>query len=103
MSTTQKLWWVYLLGCVDGRTYAGVALDVAARFETHRAGKGSKFTRANPPLVILGMRSFDTKSAAFKAEYALKQLQKPDKLAWARLNPAQPHGPANVSDRHRRS
>ena len=81
-STTQ--WWVYLLACKDGRTYAGVATDVHARFRKHQTGKGAKFTRANPPLRILGMRMFATKSQAFQAEHALKQLTVPDKLRWAR-------------------
>jgi putative endonuclease len=85
-----KLWWVYLLACQDGRTYAGVAIDVHARFKVHCTGKGSKFTRANKPLSILGMQSFATKSAALKAEHALKQLEKPDKLLWAQVHPATP-------------
>ena len=80
-------WWLYLLACKDGRTYAGVALDVEARFQVHLSGKGSKFTRANPPLMILGVQSFATKPEAMKAEYALKQLEKPEKLAWAKNHP----------------
>jgi putative endonuclease len=82
-STTTR-WWVYLLACQDGRTYAGVAIDVQARFKVHLAGKGSKFTRANKPVSILGAQSFATKSAALKAEHALKQLERPDKLTWAK-------------------
>jgi putative endonuclease len=76
-------WWLYLLACEDGRTYAGIALDVHARFALHAAGKGSRFTRANKPVKILGAQSFATKSAALKAEHALKQLERPQKLAWA--------------------
>lgn len=76
-------WWVYLLACRNGRTYAGIALDVDARFAAHQAGKGARFTRANPPLAILGAQSFATKSEALKAEAALKKLRRADKLAWA--------------------
>jgi putative endonuclease len=76
-------WWLYLLACKDGRTYAGIALDVEARFQAHCAGKGARFTRANPPLEILGAQSFATKSEALKAEAALKKLPRADKLAWA--------------------
>ena len=82
-----QTWWLYLLACKDGRTYAGITLDVEARFQVHLSGKGSKFTRANPPLAILGTRSFATKPEAMKAEYALKQLAKTEKLAWANANP----------------
>jgi putative endonuclease len=84
MSAVHRVWWLYLLACRDGRTYAGIALDVDARFEAHVRGKASKFTRSNPPLKILGAQSFATKSEALKAEHALKRLRRPAKLEWAR-------------------
>jgi putative endonuclease len=77
-------WWLYLLECADGRTYAGIALDVEARFTQHATGKGSKFTRANRPVRVLGMQELPTKSEALKAEFSLKQLDRDDKLEWAR-------------------
>jgi putative endonuclease len=98
-STAQSpLWWVYLLACEDGRTYAGIALDVNARFAAHAAGKAARFTRSNKPLQILGAQSFPTKSAALKAEHALKQLDRPAKLAWARRWTFSP-APLSSSDR----
>jgi putative endonuclease len=87
MAEVEKVWWLYLLACADGRTYAGIALDVAERFQVHVCGKGSKFTRANRPLRILGAQPFASRSAAQQAEYALKQLEKPGKLQWARRWP----------------
>lgn len=81
------IWWVYLLACAGGRTYTGVALDVEARFRMHASGKGARFTRANPPVSILGAQPFPTRSLALKAEYALKQLRPADKRAWARQWP----------------
>jgi len=80
-------WWLYLLLCRDGRTYAGIATDVAARFAAHSNGKGAKFTRANPPVSALGTQAFNTKSEALKAEAALKQLDRPGRLAWAQKFP----------------
>jgi putative endonuclease len=77
-------WWLYLLACRDGRTYAGIATDVAARFAAHSLGKGAKFTRSNRPILILGARAFASKSEALKAEAALKKLNRTAKLAWAR-------------------
>jgi putative endonuclease len=82
-SESAPLWWLYLLRCRDGRTYAGIALDVDARFELHLAGKGARFTRSNPPLTILGAQSFATKSDALKAEIALKKLDRAQRLQWA--------------------
>ena len=81
---TQKTWWLYLLACRGGRTYAGIALDVNARFDLHRNGKGAKFTRANPPRKILAVQAFASRSEALKAEYTLKQLDRAEKLAWAK-------------------
>jgi putative endonuclease len=80
-------WWLYLLVCRDGRTYAGIATDVAARFAAHSSGKGAKFTRSNPPLRVLGAQAFASKSDALKAESGLKKLDRTEKLAWARKCP----------------
>ena len=76
-------WWLYLLVCRDGRTYGGIATDVAARFAAHSSGKGAKFTRSNPPVRVLGAQAFASKSEALKAEAALKKLDRTEKLAWA--------------------
>jgi len=84
----SKTWWLYLLACEDGRTYAGSALDVHARFKLHVLGKAAKFTRANRPISILGAQAFASKSEVLKAEHALKQLERAEKLAWALRNPA---------------
>jgi putative endonuclease len=80
-------WWLYLLVCRDGRTYAGIATDVVARFAAHKSGKGAKFTRSNPPLRVLGVQPFASKSEALKAEAALKKLDRAKRLAWARNCP----------------
>jgi putative endonuclease len=79
-----QCWWLYLLVCRDGRTYAGIATDVAVRFAAHSSGKGAKFTRSNPPVRVLGAQAFASKSEALKAELALKKLDRTEKLAWAR-------------------
>jgi putative endonuclease len=76
-------WWLYLLECRDGRTYAGIATDVAARFAVHSSGKGAKFTRSNPPVRLLGAQPFASKSEALRAEAALKKLDRTGKVAWA--------------------
>ena len=81
-----QCWWLYLLMCRDGRTYAGIATDVAARFAAHSSGKGAKFTRSNPPVRVLGALAFASKSEALKAEAALKKLNRTQKRAWALLN-----------------
>ena len=71
--TTQR-WFLYLLECANGSYYAGITTDVQARFMAHQAGKGARYTRANPPLRIVAQAAYPDRSTASKAEWALKQL-----------------------------
>jgi len=75
-------YWLYLLECEGGTYYAGVALDVEQRFMRHVFGRGARYTRAHPPLRILAAALYDSKGEALKAEYALKQLPRVDKLGF---------------------
>lgn len=75
-------WWVYVLECHSGLLYTGIAKDVDARFEAHVNGKGARFTKLNRPVKILGKAPTTTKGKALRAEYALKQLSRADKLQW---------------------
>lgn len=90
----EPTWWIYLLGCEDGRTYGGVTNDVKARYKAHVEGKGAKFTRSNPPICILGVKEFATRSEALKAEIELKKLDRDARLQWAKLNP--PPAPTRI-------
>ena len=71
---TSKAWFLYLLECANGSYYAGITTDVQARFEAHQSGKGARYTRANPPVRIVGQAAYPDRSAASKAEWELKQL-----------------------------
>ena len=75
-------WVLYLLECAGDRLYAGVTNDLAARFEAHCAGRGARFTRAFPPARIVAAASLPTRSAALKAEYALKRQPRARKLGF---------------------
>ena len=83
-SPKQARWFVYMLECAGGRIYTGVTPDVAARFAKHRAGAGGAFTRSFPPRRILAAKRCGPRGKALSAEAALKQLERPEKLAWAR-------------------
>lgn len=76
------MWCVYLIECRNGAWYAGITNDLAARYAAHVAGKGARYTRANPPVRLLGSRAFADRSEASKAEWAVKRLPKARKLAW---------------------
>ncbi|MDA8382183.1 MAG: GIY-YIG nuclease family protein [Betaproteobacteria bacterium] len=67
-------WWLYLIECADGTLYAGIAVDVAARYARHAEGKGARYTRAHPPVRVAAMWAYPDRSAASKAEYRLKRL-----------------------------
>ena len=71
---TARRWFLYLLECANGAYYAGITTDVAARFAAHQSGKGARYTRANPPVRIVGQAVYPDRSTASKAEWQLKQL-----------------------------
>ena len=77
-----KSWCLYLLECRNGAFYAGITNDLAARFAAHCRGSGAKFTRANPPVRILASCTFSDRSAAARAEWAIKQLPRNQKLLY---------------------
>ena len=68
-------WVVYLIECVDGSLYTGIAIDVTARYAAHVSGKGARYTRSHPPAVLLGCVKYPDRSSASKAEYQIKQLK----------------------------
>lgn len=83
MQKPEEKWWLYLLACASDLTYIGTAVDVAARFNKHKEGKGARFTRINKPLSVLAAQPFPDRSSACKAEYALKRKKLHQKLQWA--------------------
>lgn len=80
----DKPWFLYLLECANGSYYAGITTDVVARFLAHQQGKGARYTRANPPIRILAQAEYIDRSAASKAEWALKQLPREEKPGFFR-------------------
>jgi putative endonuclease len=86
MSRPQVSWYVYLIECTDGSLYAGIATDVARRFGEHTSGQGARYTRSHPPRELLGAVAVADRSAALKAEHALRQLTPAGKRAWIATN-----------------
>lgn len=73
-------WVLYLIECTGDRLYAGITNDLAARFKAHADGRGARFTRAFAPLRIVAASELPSRSAALKAEYALKRQPRAGKL-----------------------
>lgn len=78
----DKPWHLYLLLCRNGSYYAGITNDLQARYQAHLAGTGARYTRANPPVQLLGSRPYPDRAAASRAEWRLKRLPRERKLAW---------------------
>jgi predicted GIY-YIG superfamily endonuclease len=74
-------WSVYLLRCGDGTLYCGIALDVAARLEAHRSGKGAKYTKGRGPLALIYNERCKDKSTALRREREIKRMDRTAKLA----------------------
>ena len=74
-------WAVYLLECADGRVYTGIARDPEQRYAKHLAGKGARFTRANPPRQLLGWVWVADHSSALRLEIAWKRLPRDQRIA----------------------
>lgn len=75
-------WFLYLIECRDGSLYTGITTDVARRYAQHVSGKGARYTRAHPPLQLLGAVECPDRSTASRAEYALKQRKPAEKRLW---------------------
>jgi predicted GIY-YIG superfamily endonuclease len=74
-------WSVYLLRCGDGTLYCGIALDVQARLEAHRAGKGAKYTRGRLPLEVVFHETCRSKGEALRREREIKAMPRSRKQA----------------------
>jgi putative endonuclease len=72
-------WWLYLIECQGGSLYTGITTDVAARY----AGKGARYTRMYPPVRLLAVQPYPTRSEASKAEHAMKRRTAAEKRSWA--------------------
>jgi putative endonuclease len=86
-------WCLYLIECRNGAYYAGITNHLDARYAAHAAGRGARYTRANPPLRLLGFRNYPNRASASRAEWAIKQLPRERKLAFLQFDAAHPHQP----------
>ena len=73
-------WKLYILRCGDGSLYTGITTNVEKRLETHRSGKGAKYTRGRSPLELVYCETCGDHSAALKRELEIKALSREEKL-----------------------
>ena len=74
-------WTIYIVRCSDDTLYTGIAKDAARRVEEHNSSRllASNYTRARRPVVLVYQETAETRSAALKREYAIKQLTREEK------------------------
>jgi len=72
-------WTVYLLRCVDGTLYTGIARDARARVAVHNAGRGARYTRTRRPVALVYTEPAADRGAALRREWSLKQLTRVEK------------------------
>lgn len=82
LTVTPAPWFLYLIECANGAYYAGITNDVDKRYAAHVAGKGARFTRANPPRHLVGSREFVDRRHAARAEWQIRQLPRDAKPAF---------------------
>lgn len=75
----ESNWYLYILRCGDGTLYTGITTDVQKRLETHRSGKGAKYTRGRQPLELVYREICENHSAALKRELEVKKLIRQEK------------------------
>jgi predicted GIY-YIG superfamily endonuclease len=71
---------VYLLKCIDGTYYTGIAIDVEERVRVHNAGKGAVYTRSRRPVVPLAATRPMSHGDALRLERRIKKMKRKDKL-----------------------
>jgi putative endonuclease len=84
-SPAAKSWCLYLIECRNGSYYAGITNRLDVRYAAHVSGRGARYTRANPPVRLLGFRNYPDRSSASSAEWKIKQLPREQKLDFLKI------------------
>jgi putative endonuclease len=71
-----------MVRCSDDSLYTGIAIDVAQRVVEHNTHdlRAARYTRCRRPVMLVYQEKCDTRSAAGKREYQIKQMGKKEKL-----------------------
>lgn len=78
----MKLWYVYIVECIDNTLYTGITTDIDRRISEHNSiGLGAKYTRSRQPVELVYLEFCESRSIASKREYAIKKLKRIEKLS----------------------
>lgn len=73
------MYFVYILECEDGTLYTGITTDVERRFEQHKAGTASRYTRARGAKRMVYIEEVGEKGDALKRELEIKAYTREEK------------------------
>lgn len=85
-SVKPRVWHLYIVRCGDGSLYTGISTDVARRVREHQCGgpRASRYLRTRGPIDVIFAQLIGDRSAALRAEWAIKRLEKTQKEALVR-------------------
>ena len=72
--------YTYILRCADGTLYTGWTNNLEKRLAAHNRGVASKYTKPRRPVALVYSEAHETKEAAMRREWAIKQLTRAEKL-----------------------
>lgn len=81
-----KIYHLYVLLCVDGSLYTGIAQDPQERLKQHLQGKGSRYVASRLPVKIIYTEVVGSLSEALKREAQVKSWNRSNKIKNLRLN-----------------
>ena len=85
----QSTWYVYLVRCADHSLYCGVTTDISRRVNEHNLDNklAAKYTRTRRPVSLAYFEQCESRQAACRREYQIKQLTKLKKEQLINANP----------------
>ncbi len=80
------MYYVYTLRCADDTLYTGFTTDISRRMRQHLGllKGGAKYTARHRPVSLVMLWQAETRSAAARLEYAIKHLERRDKVCLIR-------------------
>ena len=75
----DEKFYTYILLTEKNTLYCGWTNDLEKRFENHKKGVASKYTRAHKPVKFVYVEHHESKSEAMRAECRIKKLSKKQK------------------------
>lgn len=74
MPAKRETWYVYIVRCVDGSYYTGIAKNAQARIAQHNLGRGAAYTRSHRPVTEVYRQKMTSRVAALLREIDIKRL-----------------------------